>query len=197
MIATAATEWREQRLEPVRRADRALAPDLARGAMLLFIALANAAGVVFGGQPGVEPAPHGLERGVNLLLLTLVHARAYPVFAVMFGYGLVQLIRRHRRRAWRRPRSDWCCCAQSLARRVWPGPRHAALLRGFPRRLRPGRDDRDGGAARPRRLVAANGAVDMGGLDDPRGRAGRGRGLAPRARGARARYACRSARWPR
>ncbi len=79
---------------PVRREERCLAPDLARGAMLLFIALANAAGVVFGGQPGSEPNPHGVERAVNLLMFVLVHCRAYPVFAVMFGYGLVQLARR-------------------------------------------------------------------------------------------------------
>jgi uncharacterized membrane protein YeiB len=78
---------------PTRPAERALAPDLARGAMLLFIALANAAGVVFGG-PGAEPAPTGIERALNLLMFTTVHARAYPVFAVMFGYGLVQLARR-------------------------------------------------------------------------------------------------------
>ena len=78
---------------PVRRTERALAPDLARGAMLLFIALANAVGVAFGG-PGHEPEPQGVERGVNLFLFTWVHARAYPVFAVMFGYGLVQLARR-------------------------------------------------------------------------------------------------------
>src|SRR5262245_25041370 len=61
--------------------------------MLLFIALANAAGVALGG-PGFAPHPAGVERGVNLAMLTLVHARAYPVFAVMFGYGLVQLARR-------------------------------------------------------------------------------------------------------
>jgi uncharacterized protein len=79
---------------PVTGAERALAPDLARGAMLLFIALANAAGVVFGGQPGADPAPEGVERGVNFFMFTLVHCRAYPVFAVMFGYGLVQLARR-------------------------------------------------------------------------------------------------------
>jgi uncharacterized protein len=78
---------------PVQRAERALAPDLARGVMLLFIALANAAGVVFGG-PGFEPDPRGIERVLNLLMLTAVHSRAYPVFAVMFGYGLVQLARR-------------------------------------------------------------------------------------------------------
>ncbi|RGC69312.1 hypothetical protein C5N14_08565 [Micromonospora sp. MW-13] len=79
---------------PVRRAERALAPDLARGAMLLIIALANAAGVVFAGEPGLDATPEGAERGLNLLLFELVHARGYPVFAVMFGYGLVQLARR-------------------------------------------------------------------------------------------------------
>jgi uncharacterized membrane protein YeiB len=78
---------------PVQRSERALAPDLARGAMLLFIALANGAGVVFGGS-GFEPDPHGVERALNLLMFTAVHARAYPVFAIMFGYGLVQFARR-------------------------------------------------------------------------------------------------------
>ncbi|QFZ21268.1 DUF418 domain-containing protein [Saccharothrix syringae] len=79
---------------PVRRADRALVPDLARGAMLLIIALANAAGVAFAGEPGLDTTPAGLDRGLNFLLLELVHARGYPVFAVMFGYGIVQLARR-------------------------------------------------------------------------------------------------------
>jgi uncharacterized membrane protein YeiB len=79
---------------PVRRAERALAPDLARGAMLLIIALANVAGVVFAGEPGLDTTPQGADRGLNFLLFELVHARGYPVFAVMFGYGLVQLARR-------------------------------------------------------------------------------------------------------
>nr|WP_184805594.1 DUF418 domain-containing protein [Kribbella italica] len=64
--------------------------------MLLLIALANAANVAFAGAPGVNGSPHGLERIFNLLKLTLVDARAYPVFGVMFGYGLVQLARRQR-----------------------------------------------------------------------------------------------------
>ncbi|MFG1838069.1 DUF418 domain-containing protein [Micromonospora sp. NPDC049175] len=79
---------------PVLGVERALAPDLARGAMLLIIALANVAGVVFAGEPGLDATPEGVDRGLNLLLLDLVHARGYPVFAVMFGYGLVQLARR-------------------------------------------------------------------------------------------------------
>ncbi|WP_238163074.1 DUF418 domain-containing protein [Kribbella capetownensis] len=81
---------------PVSGKERALAPDLIRGAMLLLIGLANAANFAFAGQPGVESAPHGLERLLNFVKLTFVDARAYPVFAVMFGYGLVQLARRQR-----------------------------------------------------------------------------------------------------
>lgn len=81
---------------PVRRTERALAPDLTRGAMLLFIALANAANFAFAGQPGLDGTPHGLQRVVNFLMSTLVDSRAYPVFAIMFGYGLVQMSRRQR-----------------------------------------------------------------------------------------------------
>jgi uncharacterized membrane protein YeiB len=79
---------------PVRSIERALVPDLARGSMLLLIALANAVGVVFAAAPGVGPVTHWYERALNLVMFTLVNARAYPVFAVMFGYGLVQLTRR-------------------------------------------------------------------------------------------------------
>ncbi|MFI9816335.1 DUF418 domain-containing protein [Saccharothrix variisporea] len=79
---------------PVRRGERALAPDLARGVMLLIIALANVAGVVFAGEPGLDPSPEGVDRGLTFLLYDLAHARGYPVFAVMFGYGIVQLARR-------------------------------------------------------------------------------------------------------
>ncbi|MEU4193656.1 DUF418 domain-containing protein [Kribbella sp. NPDC026611] len=81
---------------PVTGKERALAPDLIRGAMLLLIGLANSANFAFAGQPGVATSPHGFERVLNLLKLTFVDARAYPVFAVMFGYGLVQLARRQR-----------------------------------------------------------------------------------------------------
>ncbi|THV27141.1 DUF418 domain-containing protein [Glycomyces paridis] len=62
--------------------------------MLLLIALANAAGVFLASAPGVEANPQGAERLYNLLMVELVHARAFPLFALMFGYGLVQLARR-------------------------------------------------------------------------------------------------------
>jgi uncharacterized membrane protein YeiB len=79
---------------PIPLSQRALAPDLARGTMLCFIALANAANAAFAGQPGVTETPLGWERLVNFAMLLLVDARAYPVFAVMFGYGIAQIFRR-------------------------------------------------------------------------------------------------------
>ncbi|RRR96860.1 DUF418 domain-containing protein [Glycomyces terrestris] len=82
---------------PVRPGERALAPDLARGAMLLLIALANSAGYFLASAPGVAVEPHGFERVYNFLLVELVHARAFPLFALLFGYGLVQLSRRQER----------------------------------------------------------------------------------------------------
>jgi uncharacterized protein len=80
---------------PVRSAERQLAPDLARGAMLLFIALVNAPGLAPGG-PAHGALLQSAEGAANALLSLFVHARAYPVFAIMFGYGLVQLARRQR-----------------------------------------------------------------------------------------------------
>lgn len=89
---------------PVSGGRRILAPDLARGAMLLLIALANAAGVFLASVPGVDPTPHGLERLWNVLLVLFVHARALPLFAMMVGYGLVQFAR-HQDEAGRPPRT--------------------------------------------------------------------------------------------
>ena len=76
-------------MSPAPSEPRALAPDLARGAMLLVIALAHAqvlsAGNTAGGPPGqVVAALHTL----------LVDSRGYPMFAALFGYGLAQLLRR-------------------------------------------------------------------------------------------------------
>ena len=78
---------------PVQPAERQFAPDLARGAMLLFIALVNAPGLAPGG-PAHGALLQSAERTANALLSMFVHARAYPVFAIMLGYGLVQLARR-------------------------------------------------------------------------------------------------------
>ena len=82
---------------PTALAARAVGPDLARGAMLLLIALANAHAYLHGREVGVRGYPEQLDRldaVVVWLLMTVVDGRAYPFFALLLGYGLVQLLRR-------------------------------------------------------------------------------------------------------
>ena len=77
--------------------DRVLAPDLARGMMLLLIALANVT-VWYHSRPigvrGYPPDPAGADQAVTIAQLALVDGRAYPLFGLLFGYGVVQLVRR-------------------------------------------------------------------------------------------------------
>ena len=79
-------------------AQRSLAPDLARGAMLLLIALANAPLYLYGpGTFGTGVWVHGhpvLDQTVLALQTIFVRGRAYPMFTLLFGYGIVQLLRR-------------------------------------------------------------------------------------------------------
>lgn len=76
---------------------RALAPDLARGGMLLLIALANVRVYLHGHSLSVRGYPRDVE-GVNRVIasveLMLIDGRAYPLFGLLFGYGIVQLARR-------------------------------------------------------------------------------------------------------
>ncbi|GEL18266.1 DUF418 domain-containing protein [Pseudonocardia asaccharolytica] len=77
---------------------RSLAPDLARGAMLLFIASANAPGYLYGRPEGVRgyPVPQSIpDKVVVFLQMIVVDGRAYPMFALLFGYGMIQLLRRN------------------------------------------------------------------------------------------------------
>jgi uncharacterized protein len=77
---------------------RALAPDLARGAMLLLIALANVPLYLYGDGSfgdGIWLRGHPIvDQTVLFGLTVLVRGRAYPMFAFLFGYGIVQLQRR-------------------------------------------------------------------------------------------------------
>ncbi|GAA3230333.1 DUF418 domain-containing protein [Pseudonocardia petroleophila] len=78
--------------------ERAPAPDLARGGMLLLIALANVHTYLYAQGAGVRSYPgdlDGPDRVVVLVQMLLVDGRAYPLFALLFGYGVTQL-------AWRR-----------------------------------------------------------------------------------------------
>jgi uncharacterized protein len=78
-------------------AARALAPDLTRGGMLLLIALANVHLFLYGHPLGVRGYPRdiaGADAVVTVLQATLVDGRAYPLFGLLFGYGIGQLARR-------------------------------------------------------------------------------------------------------
>jgi uncharacterized protein len=84
---------------PVGARERALAPDLARGLMLALIALANSVVYLHGRPYGVRQ--HIVETGlldrlVSVVTVTLVDARAYPMFAALFAYGIVQIHQRQR-----------------------------------------------------------------------------------------------------
>ena len=97
---------------PTAVSERALGPDLARGVMLLFIALANShyflqAESVLGGFPQDTGT---LDRVTTWLIATFVDGRSYPLFAFLFGYGVARIVARQvaatpkeiRRVLWRR-----------------------------------------------------------------------------------------------
>ncbi|MFC5235784.1 DUF418 domain-containing protein [Pseudonocardia zijingensis] len=80
-------------------AARALAPDLARGFMLLLIALANVHLWTYDHALGPRGYPSDLtvaDQAVTLGQMLLVDGRAYPLFGFLFGYGIVQLADRRR-----------------------------------------------------------------------------------------------------
>ena len=96
---------------PTALSERALGPDLARGAMLLFIALANShyflrGDSVLGGFPQETGT---LDRILTWLIATIVDGRAFPMFGLLFGYGVARIAARQsgppkatRRLLWRR-----------------------------------------------------------------------------------------------
>ncbi|MEV8020888.1 DUF418 domain-containing protein [Streptomyces sp. NPDC086554] len=76
-------------------AERALAPDLARGLMLLFIVLSNTAFHLTAarhGPSGWQPVDGGwLDHAVQFTMITVLDLRIYPLFAFLFGYGMMRL----------------------------------------------------------------------------------------------------------
>jgi uncharacterized membrane protein YeiB len=88
------------RIGPTTRGERSLAPDLARGSVLLFIALANVSVYHYGRELGVGHRPAdgtAPDRSLDLLVTMLVDARSYPMFAMLFGYGMVKVLDRQLR----------------------------------------------------------------------------------------------------
>ncbi|PRX96837.1 DUF418 domain-containing protein [Allonocardiopsis opalescens] len=84
------------RTSPPQR--RAIAPDLARGLMLLLIALANVPWFLYG-EPTSATSAHradatGLDAVWQTIAIIAIDSRSYPLFAFLFGYGIWQLYTR-------------------------------------------------------------------------------------------------------
>ncbi|MFI7453925.1 DUF418 domain-containing protein [Nonomuraea sp. NPDC049714] len=108
---------------PLDTAARALAPDLARGGMLLAIAFAHAPLFVVAAGQG-----NALANDIAIFFQSLfVNNHARPMFAFLFGYALVQLLDRQTARG-----GDWPTVRKLLRRRGWWlmafGFAHVALL---------------------------------------------------------------------
>lgn len=83
---------------PTALTGRAIAPDLARGLMLLFIAVANAPWYLWGSASGMvsahPPGATGWDLVAQSVAIVAIDGRSYPMFAFLFGYGIWQLYRR-------------------------------------------------------------------------------------------------------
>jgi uncharacterized membrane protein YeiB len=83
---------------PTEMTGRSLAPDLARGTMLLLIAVANAPWYLWTATQGLTTAHptdgSALDRVVQFVAITAIDGRSYPMFAFLFGYGIWQLYSR-------------------------------------------------------------------------------------------------------
>lgn len=112
-------------------AERIVAPDLARGLMLLLIALANVSWHLYGaptsGLSAHRAGASGPEAILQSIAITVIDARSYPLFAFLFGYGIWQLYTRQQRNG-----LDDRAARRLLQRRhLWLigfGAVHAALL---------------------------------------------------------------------
>lgn len=80
---------------------RALSLDIARGSMLFLIILAHIPLYLYMIEPGVITKVAGstpLDHFLNFLMEIIVDNRARPLFAILFGYGLVMIYRKQRER---------------------------------------------------------------------------------------------------
>lgn len=86
-----------QQAGPVALSARALGPDLARGFMLLFIALANTHYFLRGDsyRGGFPMDGSAVDSGVAWAISTFVDGRAFPMFGLLFGYGVAHIVRRN------------------------------------------------------------------------------------------------------
>ncbi|MFC4560647.1 DUF418 domain-containing protein [Nocardiopsis mangrovi] len=105
---------------------RALAPDLARGVMLLLIATVHAH-MIWQMQSGTGAAATLPDTLATLAMVVFGEARGYPMFAALFGYGLAGILIRAQESG-----RDWAPVRGLLRRRgrwlVVFGLAHTVLL---------------------------------------------------------------------
>lgn len=82
----------------VRSTERALAPDLARGVMLLLIVLSNTTFYLYAADHGLS-GWHPLDGSmadsiVRFAMIVGLDLRTFPLFAFLFGYGMMRLYQR-------------------------------------------------------------------------------------------------------
>jgi len=80
---------------------RALSLDVARGSMLFLIILSHIPLFLYMIEPGVLTKVAGstpLDHFLNFLMEIIVDNRARPLFAILFGYGLVMIYRKQQER---------------------------------------------------------------------------------------------------
>lgn len=130
MNETIASPAAVERARPTAGRTRSLAPDVARGFMLLFIALANTTVLLYGSPDGLLFRPldaSGADRIVDAIGALFIDNRAFPMFAFLFAYGIHQLTTREQARG-----ATWPQTRGLLVRRnLWLlaiGVAHAVLL---------------------------------------------------------------------
>lgn len=115
---------------PTASTARALAPDAARGFALLFIAIANLTAYLYGHEPGILFRPvdaSGLDRVADVVGALFIDNRSFPLFSLLFAYGMHQLLAREAGRG-----TPWPVARSLLLRRnLWLlvfGVAHGFLL---------------------------------------------------------------------
>lgn len=81
----------------ISSAERSLAPDLARGFMLLFIALANVPLYLWGrplDERGLIEGSSTASKVIHMILEVAVNERSRPMFAILYGFGLAMIASR-------------------------------------------------------------------------------------------------------
>ena len=87
--------------DKVTQKKRAISLDIARGSMLFLIILSHLPLLLYMIEPGVATKVAGstpLDHFLNFLMEIIVDNRARPLFAILFGYGLVMIYRKQSER---------------------------------------------------------------------------------------------------